>query len=105
MKAGVKTQLVLMEKQLNSTENFPGFTTLITQGDPDGLGEEEHRARELQRQDHLHVYVQRHLMEIKRQQSRMRVKCQSRVSICMKIWSRTMVFSRSWFREKVVFYH
>ena len=31
-------------------------------------------------------------------------KCQSRFSVCKKIWSRTMVISRSWFREKVVFY-
>ena len=40
---------------------FPGFSTLsILQGDPDGLGEEEHRAGKLQRPDHLHVFVQRH---------------------------------------------
>ena len=31
-------------------------------------------------------------------------QCQSRFSLCKKIWSRTMVISRSWFREKVVFY-
>ena len=36
----------------------------------------------------------------KRQHDRMRVKCSTRFSICKKIWSRTMVISRSWFREK-----
>ena len=34
-----------------------------SQGDPDGLGDEEHRAGELQRPDHLYVYVQRHQVE------------------------------------------
>ena len=52
----------------------------------------------------LHVDVQRHLMVIKRQQHRMRVKCLTRFSNWKKIWSRTMVTSRSRFREKVVFY-
>ena len=60
--------------------------------------------REIYRTAHPHVDVQRHLMGIKRQQSRMRVKCQSRSSTCKKIWSRTKVISRSWFREKMVFY-
>ena len=31
-------------------------------------------------------------------------ECSTRFSLCKKIGSRTMVFSRSWFREKVVFY-
>ena len=35
----------------------------LSQGDPDGLGEVEHRAGEFQRPDHLHVYVQRHRVE------------------------------------------
>ena len=35
---------------------------------------------------------------------RMRVKCSTRFSTCKKIWSKTMVISRSWFRDKVVFY-
>ena len=39
-----------------------------------------------------------------RQQDRMRVKCKSRFSSCEKIRSRAMVISRSWIREKVVFY-
>ena len=43
-----------------------------------------------------HVDVQRHLMEIKRQQERLRVKCSTRVSICERIRSRTMVISRTW---------
>ena len=36
-----------------------------------------------------------------------KIECESnaktRFSTCKKIWSRTMVISRSWFREKVVF--
>ena len=31
-------------------------------------------------------------------------KCQSRFSVCEKIWKRTMVIHWSWFLEKVVFY-
>ena len=34
--------------------------------------------------DHLHVDVQRHLMEIKGQQERMRVKCSTRFCLCAK---------------------
>ena len=47
--------------------------------------------KEFYRKDHLHVDVQRHLTGIKRQQERMRVKCQSRFSVCKKIWNKTMV--------------
>ena len=63
----------------------------------------ERNTREFYRKNHLHVDFQRHLMVIKRQQDRMRVKCSTRFSICKKIWSRTMVISPAWFREKVVF--
>ena len=60
--------------------------------------------REFYRKDNIHVDVPRHLLWIKRQQERMRVKRSTRLSICKKIWSRTMVFSWSWFREEVVLY-
>ena len=50
--------------------------------------------------DYLHVDVQRHLMEISRQQKRMRVKCSTRLSLCKEIWSRLMVIPRTWIREK-----
>ena len=43
-------------------------------------------------------------MEIKGQQERMRVKCSTRISLCKKIRSRTMVIPRAWIREKVVLY-
>ena len=79
---------------------FPGFTTLkFSQEVKDlllRLGETP--------EGHLHVDVQRHLMGIKRQQDRVRVKCSTRFSICKRIWSRTMVIPRTWIREKVVFY-
>ena len=45
----------------------------------------ERNTRELYRTDHLHVDVQRHLMGIKRQQERMRVKCSTRFFFCAKI--------------------
>ena len=62
---------------------FPGFTTLQL----------SHKVQELllrlgetpenfYRTDHLHVDVQRHLMGIKGQQERMRVKCSTRFSLC-----------------------
>ena len=60
--------------------------------------------REFYRKDYLHVDVQRHLMWIKRQWKRMRVKCSTRFSFCKKTWNRTMIMSWSWFREEVVFY-
>ena len=60
-----KMQLDSTEKQLNSSEIFPRiFDIDSSQGDPDGLGGgEEHPTRELQGQDHLHVYVQRPSVE------------------------------------------
>ena len=64
----------------------------------------EWNTREFYRTDYLHVGVQRHLMGIKRQQERMRVKCSTRVSICKKISSRTFVIPRTWGRDKVVFH-
>ena len=54
--------------------------------------------------DLFQVEIQRHLIGIERQQERMRIKCSTRFYICKEIRSRTMVISRSWFREKVVFY-
>ena len=56
--------------------------------------------REFHRKDYLHVDVQRHIIWIKWQWKRMRVKCSIRFSICKEIWNRTMVISWSWFREK-----
>ena len=44
----------------------------------------ERNTREFYRTDHLHVDVQWHLMVIKRQQERMRVKCSTRLSIRKK---------------------
>ena len=84
---------------------FPGFNTLqLSQEVQELLLRLNETPENFYRKDYLHVDVQRHLMGIKRQQSRMRVKCSNRFSICKKNWSRTMVISRSWFREKVVFY-
>ena len=80
---------------------FPGFTTLqLCHKVQELLSRFECNTREFHRKDYLHVDVQRHRMGIKRQQCRMRVKCRSRFSICKKIWSKTMVISRTWFREK-----
>ena len=63
----------------------------------------ERNTKEIDRTDYLHVDVQRHLMVIKRQQDRMRVKCSTRFSLCEKIRSRTLVIPRTWIGEKVVF--
>ena len=64
----------------------------------------EHNTREIYWTDHLHVDYQRHLVEIKGQQERMRGKCSTRLSLCKEIRSRTMVIPQSWIGEKVVFY-
>ena len=45
------------------------------------------------------VDVQRHLMWIKRQSKRMRVKCSTRFSTFEEIWNWTIVISWSWFRK------
>ena len=80
---------------------FPGFTTLQPCNKvQEFLSRLSVTPENFYRKDHLHVDVQRHLMEIERQQDRMRVKCSTRFSICKKIWCRTMVISRSCFREK-----
>ena len=80
---------------------FPGFNTLqLSQEVQELLLRLNETPENFHRKDHIHVDVQRHLMGIKRQQDRMRVKCSTRFSICKKIWSRTVVISRSWFREK-----
>ena len=63
----------------------------------------ERNTREINLTDHLHVDVQRHLIGIKGQQERMRVKCSTRFSPCEEIRSRTMVIPWAWIREKVVF--
>ena len=40
-------------------KNFPILNSIDhSQGDPEGLGKKENRARELQRLDHLYVHVQ-----------------------------------------------
>ena len=56
---------------------FQGFTTLHLSRSQRFTVEIKWDTREFQSKDYHHVDVQRHLMEIKRQQSRMRVKCQS----------------------------
>ena len=84
---------------------FPGIHHVVAQPQsPRVTVEIEWNTTKIHRTDYLHVDVQRHLMGIKRQQERMRVKCSTRVSICEKIRSRTMVISRTWIIEKVVFY-
>ena len=55
------------------------------------------------RENYIHVDVQRHLLWIKRQWKRMRVKCSTRLSFSKKIRSRTMVIYWSWFWKEVVF--
>ena len=44
----------------------------------------ECNTRKIHRTDYLHVDVQRHLMGIKREQKRMRVKCSTRFSLCKR---------------------
>ena len=63
----------------------------------------ERNRREIYWTAHLHVDVQRHLMEIERQQERMRIKCSTHFSIYKKIRRRTKVISWSWFQRKMVF--
>ena len=83
---------------------FPGFTTLQLSHKVQELLLRLSVTPEIPFTDHLHVDVQRHLMGIKGQQERMRVKCSTRFSLCKEIRIRTMVIPRAWIREKVVFY-
>ena len=85
---------------------FPGFTTLQLSHKVQELLLRwiERNTRDIYWTDRLHVDVQRHLIEIKGQQERMRVKCSIRLSLCKEIRSRPMVIPWAWIREKVVFY-
>ena len=82
---------------------FPGFITLqLSQEVKRLLLRLNETPENFYRKDHLHVDVQRHLMGIKRQQDRMRVKCSTRFSICKKIWIRKRSFlgpgsERKWY--------
>ena len=44
-------------------QTFPVYNIDYSQGNAEGLGEEEHRSGELQRPDHLYFNVQRHRVE------------------------------------------
>ena len=69
-------------------EYFPGFNTLpLSQEFKSLMLRLDETPENFYRKDHLHVDVQQHLMVIKKQQDRMRVKCQTRFSTCKKIWS------------------
>ena len=64
----------------------------------------ERKARIIYRMDHLHVDIQRNLMEISGQWAGMRINRQSRFYFCQKIFTRKMVRPRTWIRKEVVFY-
>ena len=53
---------------------------------------------------YFYVDVQRHFLWNKRQWTRKSVKRSTRIFVCKKIWSRTMVIHWSWFRKEEVFY-
>ena len=61
-------------------------------------------SRNFHRKNHIYVDVQRHLMGIKRQWTRMPGEWQTRFSVRKKIWKRTMVIYWSWFWKEVVLY-
>ena len=60
--------------------------------------------REFHKKNHNHVDVQRHLLWNKRQRNRMSGKHKNRISVCEKVWQRTMVIYWSYFWEVVVLY-
>ena len=81
-----------MVSQWNSSGIFPRIHHIAAlPQSPRVIVKIERNTREIYWTDHLHVDVQRHLMGIKRQQDRIRVKCSTRFSICKKIWSTAMV--------------
>ena len=95
----------LTASQWNSSGIFPRIQYVAAQSRSQKFTvETKWDTREFHRKNFLHVDVQRHLMWIKRQWKRMRVKCSTRFSLCKEIRNRTMVISWSWLREKVVFY-
>ena len=54
----------------------------------------------LQRQDHLHVNVQRHWMESKRKQRKMWLQFTDSCALCSQIPSRSLVFLAAWIRKR-----
>ena len=94
----------MMVSQRNSSGIFPRTHHIaVLLQSPRVHVKNERTTSRIHRTDHLHVDVQRNLLEIYGQQERMRFKWSTRFSICKKIRSRTMVISRSWIREKVAF--
>ena len=77
-------------------EHFPKIHHFATQPQtPRAVVMIDRNTREFDKKDHLHVYVQRHLMRVKRQQDGMRVKCSTRFSLCKEIRSKTMIIPRT----------
>ena len=64
----------------------------------------ERNTRKIHWTNYLHVDVQRHLMGIKRQVTRMRINRPTRSDLCEKIFTRKIVVPRTWIRKEVVFY-
>ena len=81
-----------MVSQGNSSGIFPIIHHIAAQSrSPRVHFKNERKARKFHWTDHLHVDVQRHLMEISRQGTRMRIKRQPRFYLCGKIFTRKMV--------------
>ena len=99
---GLWTQL--MVSQWSSSEYFPRIHHIAAlQQSPRVSVKKERKARRIYRTDHLHVDVQRHLMEISRQWTGMWIKRQPRFYLCEKIFTRKIVIPRTWIRKEVVF--
>ena len=64
---------------------------------PNAHCRDQMRHQRIHRKNHIYVDVQRHFLSIKRQGKRMPGECQTRFSVCKKVWKRTMVICWSWF--------
>ena len=67
---------------------------------PSVLVKNEHTNRRLHRTDHLHVDVQRHVMESQDNGQ----ECELSVKLVSTFFTRKMVTPRTWIRKEVVFY-
>ena len=76
---------------------FPRIYNIDYSQDPDGLGEGENRAGELQRPDHLYVHVQRH-----REDKELHLERREGQELFKEVSTRTLDFLWSRFGKEMV---
>ena len=92
-----------MENQLSSSGIFPRTYIIADSAeDPETFGRTEHRIWKFWRSDYLHVNVQRHWMDKKRERRELYFEFRKSQDVREEILARTLNVSWSWRRKEVV---